>query len=69
MTSKHGRLSILVVALTLSACTTGGRRAIERRHPTAGRHPTRTRHRAAFGGRGIADSDARAVSQPRSQLG
>ena len=68
MTSKHGRLSILVVTLTLSACTLGRRSAIERRHPAAARHPTRARDRAAFGGRGIADSDARGVSQPRSQL-
>ena len=45
------------------------RRAIERRQPTAGRHPTRTRDPAAFGGRGIADSDARPSASPAASSG
>ena len=70
MTSKHGRLSILVVTLTLSACTSaGGAPSGDATQPPARHRNRQPVDRAVDGGRGIAESDARAVSQPRGQLG
>ena len=70
MTSKHGRLSILVVTLAVSACTSaGGAPSGDATQPPAASQAGSTCRSAADRGRGIADSDARAVSQPRGQFG
>ena len=70
MTSKHARLSILVVTLTLSACTASGgapqrisraSRRLADRAGTGARHPPRPRPRRP--------TTPRAVSEPRGESG